>query len=66
MFNDQIPFEDSEPYPENKRPVVDFRQKPGQLKRLAPWEERAVFQVRLFLCFVEWLRNSESLKDCGA
>jgi hypothetical protein len=44
-MDDQIPFDDFKPYPEDKNPVVDFRRSRGQLKTLAPWEEQAILEV---------------------
>lgn len=45
-FLSKIPFNHHRPYPQDKRPVIDFRTKPGQLKDVTLWEQRALMQVR--------------------
>ena len=41
----EIPFNHYKPYPKNKRPMLDFRIKPGQLKNITAWEQDAISEV---------------------
>ncbi|PPQ75714.1 hypothetical protein CVT26_000955, partial [Gymnopilus dilepis] len=45
LITGHIPFNHYKPYPENKRPMLDFRIKPGQLKDVAAWEIEAISEL---------------------
>ncbi|KAF9562662.1 kinase-like protein [Agrocybe pediades] len=45
LITGHIPFNYFKPYPENKRPMLDFRTKPGQLKDILPYEEEALTKL---------------------
>ncbi|CAA7258829.1 unnamed protein product [Cyclocybe aegerita] len=40
-----IPFKHCKAYPENKRPVLDYTPKPGQVRFIKPWENRALDEL---------------------
>ncbi|KAF8158465.1 kinase-like domain-containing protein [Crassisporium funariophilum] len=48
LITGHIPFNHYRPYPENKRPILDFRIKPGQLKDITLWQTRALLGVEPF------------------
>ncbi|KAH9480261.1 putative serine/threonine-protein kinase ndrA [Psilocybe cubensis] len=48
LITGHIPFNHFKPYPENKRPELDFTMKPGQLKDVVHWEEEALSEVRTY------------------
>ncbi|KAF8817121.1 kinase-like protein [Phlegmacium glaucopus] len=45
LITGHIPFNHYRPYPQDKRPLIDFRTKPGQLKDVTSWEKRALRQI---------------------
>ncbi|KAJ3516688.1 hypothetical protein NLJ89_g971 [Agrocybe chaxingu] len=45
LITGHIPFKYGKPYPENKRPGLDYTPKPGQLKFINLWEQRALVEL---------------------
>ncbi|KJA17464.1 hypothetical protein HYPSUDRAFT_1018215 [Hypholoma sublateritium FD-334 SS-4] len=45
LITGHIPFNSFKPYPENKCPELDFKQKPGQLKDITSLEQNALSQL---------------------
>ncbi|KAF9533186.1 kinase-like domain-containing protein [Crepidotus variabilis] len=45
LITGHIPFNDFQAYPKNKRPILDFQWKTGQLKGLEEWEKDEIAQM---------------------